>query len=102
MEKHNVYKAVPWFSVLQTSGGCQTAVMSLRPGAWSGEKGNEHPDSEQILLVLEGEVTAEIGEKRTTLKKGDSVIVPRKAEHRFGNLSEEAALTFNVYTPPAY
>lgn len=102
MKTVNVHRTRPGFSVLQTLEKSQTATMTLRPGEWSGEKGNEHPDSEQTLLVLEGEVVAEIGDDRKVLRKGDVVIVPRKAPHRFGNEGEDIALTFNVYAPPAY
>ena len=102
MKKHNALRSKGGFSVLQTSDESQTAVMTLQHGEWSGDKQNEHPDSEQVLVVLEGEVVAEIGDERTVLRKGDSVIVPRGAKHRFGNESEEKAVTFNVYAPPAY
>jgi len=49
-----------WFSVVQTSKHTQTAMMTLAPGEASGEKGNDHPSSEQVLLVLEGEVVADV------------------------------------------
>lgn len=45
---------------------------------------------------------AEVGEEKTTLRKGDAVIVPAGAAHRFTNHSGSPALTFNVYCPPAY
>lgn len=77
-------------------------MMRLGPGRSSGPKGNEHPSSEQVLLVLEGEVMAEIGGERATLRKGDVVIVPAGAAHRFVNHGASAALTLNVYAPPAY
>ncbi len=102
MKKHNAFKSKGGFSVLQTSDTSQTAVMTLEPGEWSGDKANEHPDSEPVLLVLEGEVVAEIGDDRSTLAKGDAVIVPRGVKHRFGNQSGDKAVTFNVYAPPAY
>ncbi len=102
IEKANALTAEGGFSVLRTSDRSQTAVMTLEPGDWSGPMGNEHPDSEQVLLVLEGEVVAEIGDDRATLQHGDAVIVPRGAKHRFGNLSKGKAVTFNVYAPPAY
>lgn len=76
--------------------------MTLAPGKASGPKGNEHPDSEQVLLVLEGEVFAEIGQEKATLRQGDIVIVPRGTAHRFVNHGGPKAVTFNVYSPPAY
>jgi len=102
VKSFNVRKARAGFSVLQTLEKSQTATMTLRPGEWSGEKGNEHPKSEQTLLVVEGVVVAEIGDERRVLHKGDTVIVPCGAAHRFGNESDEDAITFNVYAPPAY
>ena len=76
--------------------------MTLAPGQDSGPKGNEHPDSEQVLLVLDGEVTAQIGDERHKLTRGQSVIVPLGASHRFVNKGTAPAVTFNVYAPPAY
>ncbi len=77
-------------------------MMTLAPGKSSGPKGNEHPKSEQTLLVLEGEILADIGSEKRTLRKGDIVIVPPGAEHRFVNHGGSPAITFNVYAPPAY
>lgn len=91
-----------FFQVLQTGRRCQTAAMTLKPGQESGPKGNEHPDSEQVLLVLEGEVVAEVGDERRTLKAGDVVVVPPGASHRFVNKGKAPAFTFNLYAPPAY
>jgi mannose-6-phosphate isomerase-like protein (cupin superfamily) len=102
MKQANVRSATKWFEVLQTAGKTQVATMTLAPGKSSGPKGNEHPKSEQVLLVLEGEILAEIGKETTTLRKGDFVIVPAGVDHRFVNHSESKAVTFNVYGPPAY
>lgn len=98
----NIGAAKDWFTVLETAQGCQTAVMTLDPGQSSGPRSNEHPQSEQVLLVIEGEVVAEIGDSRSTLRRGDVVIVPRRVDHRFTNAGKSKAVTFNVYSPPAY
>jgi len=90
------------FSVLATAQGLQAASMILAPGESSGAKGNEHPKSEQLLLVLEGTVVAEVGGETKTLRSGDFVIVPRDAPHVFRNPGSTQAVTFNVYAPPAY
>jgi len=102
MQKHNVADVKSSFKVLQTGTQTQTAIMTLNPGQASGEKSNEHPQSDQVLLVLQGELKAEIGEELTTLRKGDVVIVPAGIDHRFSNESKLVASTFNVYGPPAY
>ncbi len=90
------------FEVLDTEEAVQTAAMILAPGESSGPKMNEHPASEQVLFVMSGEVEAEIGERKFRMSAGDSTIVPKRVAHRFTNAGKEPAITFNVYTPPAY
>lgn len=102
MQWGNLKDATQWFAVLQTAKKTQAAVMTLAPGKSSGPKGNEHPSSEQVILVMEGEILAEIGDDKRTLRKGDFAIVPVGVPHRFTNHAESSATTFNVYGPPAY
>ena len=72
----NINHAKKAFELLQTISKTQVATMRLAPGKASGPKGNEHPQSDQVLVVIEGEVYAEIGDEKTTLRKGDVVTVP--------------------------
>jgi mannose-6-phosphate isomerase-like protein (cupin superfamily) len=102
MKSVNIRDAKSWFQVLQTSRKSQIATMTLAPGKSSGPKGNEHPKSEQVLFVVEGEILAELGEEKSMLRKGDAIIVPTGVAHRFTNHGGSAAVTFNVYAPPAY
>ncbi|MGH7736739.1 MAG: cupin domain-containing protein [Candidatus Tyrphobacter sp.] len=90
------------FTVLQTGDASQTASMTLAPGESSGPKSNEHPDSEQVLYLIDGELQADVGDRRFIMRAGDSVIVPKDANHRFTNAGTAVAMTFNVYAPPAY
>jgi mannose-6-phosphate isomerase-like protein (cupin superfamily) len=98
----NLHAAKEWFEVLQTTHRAQTAVMNLEAGEASGDEAEAHKGSDQVLVVLEGEVVAEIAEEKAQLRKGDVVIVPAGIRHRFANESEKPASTFSVYAPPAY
>jgi mannose-6-phosphate isomerase-like protein (cupin superfamily) len=98
----NVHQVKEGFEVLQTTKQSQTAVMILTPGADSSEKMNVHKKSDQVLLLLEGELQAEVGLKKSVLRAGDSCIVPAGTPHRFENKGKARALTFNVYSPPEY
>ncbi len=102
IDARKVRDASEWFSVLQTGSALQTAAMRLEPGAASGPMGNEHAGSEQMLYVVEGEVTAEIGDRKFVMNSGECVVVPKNVPHRFRNESARPALTLNVYSPPAY
>ena len=98
----NVQRACGAFSVLETADGVQTAAMRLSRGKESGPLGNEHADSVQVLFVAAGAVQAQIGDRRFRMETGDSVIVTRGIPHRFVGDSDEPAIAFNVYAPPAY
>ena len=102
MNVKNIEDASAWFEVLQTSAQAQTAVMKLEPGGASGPSLNAHEKSEQVLVVLEGEVEAEVADEKRSLGKGDVVVVPAGVPHRFVNRGEEVAVTLSVYAPPEY
>lgn len=103
MEKiNNMASATDWFAVLATGGKSQAAVMTLAPGQSSGNEAEAHKRSEQILLVLEGSVRAEVEGERRTLQQGDLILIPAGARHRFTNEAGQRAITFNTYSPPEY
>ncbi len=102
MNVRNIRQAGEWFEVLQTSEKSQTAVMTLQPGGASGPHPDAHEKSEQVLLVLEGEVEGEIAGETRTLRQGDVVVIPSGVKHRFANRAGAPAVTFNVYSPPEY
>lgn len=90
------------FHLLETTGRTQTASMRLGPGASTSDEPNIHPHSDQIVLVLEGELLAEVGDERSALRKDECLVVPAGMPHRFSNEGQEVAFAFTVYGPPAY
>jgi mannose-6-phosphate isomerase-like protein (cupin superfamily) len=102
MNVTNISEAKEWFEVLQTGERSQTTMMTLAPADATGDKAEAHEKSDQVLLILEGELTGEVSDQRPHLKKGDVIIVPAGAKHRFVNRAKKPAVTFNVYSPPAY
>jgi mannose-6-phosphate isomerase-like protein (cupin superfamily) len=89
MKIANIHAAKSWFEVLQTTKRSQTAVMVLDARGESSEELNTHEKSDQVLLVIEGEVVAEIGGKKRSMREGDVCIVPAGTPHRFENQSED-------------
>jgi mannose-6-phosphate isomerase-like protein (cupin superfamily) len=98
----NINQATEWFEVLQTTSRSQTAVMRLGPGEATGEHAESHEDSEQILLLAEGVLAAEIDSEHLAMKVGDIVTIPPGIKHKFTNPGTTIAVTFNVYNPPEY
>jgi mannose-6-phosphate isomerase-like protein (cupin superfamily) len=102
MDVKNIYQHQEWFEVMQTSSKSQTAVMVLGPGKSSGEKAESHENSEQTLLLVDGELNAEIAGVHSNMKSGDVVVIPAGVRHKFTNSSSTPAITFSVYCPPEY
>lgn len=98
----NIRESSEDFHLLETTGRTQTASMTLKPGEASDDKMNAHPHSDQTIVMLEGELIAEVGDETEVLKAGQSLIIPAGVKHRMHNEGEETAFAFTVYAPPAY
>jgi mannose-6-phosphate isomerase-like protein (cupin superfamily) len=96
------------FEVLFATRSAQAAMMTLRPGGTSDDDvSNEHPRSEQWVLVLSGTGVATVGRKKTSLRRvrlaAGSLLVIEKGElHQIKNTGRTELRTFNLYAPPAY
>jgi mannose-6-phosphate isomerase-like protein (cupin superfamily) len=102
MNVKNIRQASGWFEVLQTTKRTQTAMMTLKPGKSSGSEPEGHEKSDQVLLVLKGEVEGEVADETLTLREGDVIVIPAGTRHKFSNRSSADAVTFNTYSPPEY
>ncbi len=102
MKLTRIFQAGSGFKVLETTERSQTGLLTLEAGESSSDDPSVHQDSDQVLVVLQGEVTAEIAAESAVLKSGDAVVVPAKTPHKFSNRGEERAVTFSVYAKPAF
>jgi mannose-6-phosphate isomerase-like protein (cupin superfamily) len=98
----NIHESKEDFHLLQATGRTQTAAITLNSGAATSEGLNRHPHSDQTVVVLEGEIVAEVGKEHAILKKGQSLIIPAGVDHRLRNDAQETAFAFTIYAPPAY
>lgn len=90
------------FRLLQTTGRTQTASIKLASGEATSEGFSRHPHSDQTVVVLAGELVAEVGLEHEVLREGQCLIIPAGVEHRLRNDTEQQAFAFTVYAPPAY
>ena len=102
MNIKNIRESAEEFHLLVTTGRSQTATMTLPPGGSTSDEPNTHPHSDQVVLILEGQAVAEVGDERITLKKDGVITIPAGVPHRFINTGNEALFAFTVYGPPAY
>lgn len=88
--------------VLHTTDRSQVAIMILAPGEASSDEPSVHPNEDQLLYLIDGEVEAQIGKEQQRLRSGQLAVVPASTPHRFINIGSAPARTLNIYTPPAY
>lgn len=53
---------------------------------------HKHPDADHSLMVLEGKVKVQIGEKTMEIGKGDFISIPADVPHKYWSLTETALL----------
>ena len=57
-----------------------------------------HPNCEEVVYVMDGEVQHTLGGQSTTLRAGDLIVVPRGVPHRLINASGAACRTYIVFS----
>jgi len=102
MNVSHIYGTHGDFKILQTTARVQTGVMRLSPGESSAETPQIHPESDQLILVLTGDLHAEVDDEECTIPSGSSLIIPAGTPHRLVNRGHAEAFTFTSYSPPAY
>ncbi len=80
-------------------GAEQTAGLAVFD-AGKGNVEHVHPNCEEIVFMLEGEVEHTLGEQSTRLRAGDLIVVPRGAPHRLFNHGPTPARAYVVFSSP--
>jgi transcriptional regulator with XRE-family HTH domain len=75
--------------------------MGLDAGQETFDCGLSHA-GEECVVVLEGTVTAYVGERVYDLGEGDSVYLDASVPHRYKNRTKRPARLLSVITPPSF
>ncbi len=84
------------FPLLGAHGTRQVATVyiEIEPGDNLGR----HTDSaEELIVVLEGEVEAVVGDQKASVRKGEITVVPRMVPHDFKNVGQTTARILGVF-----
>ena len=71
------------------------------PGSSTGGRGHTHGDSQELLTILEGELTISIEGQAHLMKKGDSIEYRSSLPHSLTNVSQAVARALFVISPPS-
>jgi transcriptional regulator with XRE-family HTH domain len=80
----------------------QVIVGELDTGGSTGEEPYTHGDSEELLVVVTGHVSLQLGADVFELSTGDSIDYRSSTPHRLVNIGSDAAEVMWIISPPSY
>ena len=94
------FGSVHWASREGHPPGAEQTVGLATFGAGKSNVEHIHPNCEEVVYVLDGEVRHTLGGQETVLKAGDLIVVPRIVPHRLINESSADVRAFIVFSSP--
>jgi quercetin dioxygenase-like cupin family protein len=88
-----------WVSHPASTGAAQMAALdaNLLPG--QGHAFHKHPDQEEVLCVIEGEVEQWLDREKRTLKAGDAIFIAPGVVHATYNAGKGDARLLVIFGP---
>ena len=80
----------------------QVIVGELEAGGSTGDEPYTHGDSEELLVVLAGVVSLQLGTEMFELSTGDSIDYRSSIPHRLTNIGGDSAEVMWIISPPSY
>jgi len=82
---------------LHAIGGEQVLLCRVRYEPGMRVARHSHPEAEQLMAIIDGEVTMTVGDETRTLRAGDVVVINRGVEHEV--VSETGVEFFEALAP---
>jgi transcriptional regulator with XRE-family HTH domain len=80
----------------------EVVVARFEAGGSTGDEPYTHGDSEELLVVLEGVVSLQLGSEVFELSTGDSIDYRSSTPHRLVNVGGDPAEVMWIISPPSY
>jgi quercetin dioxygenase-like cupin family protein len=88
-----------WFSDPITTGAEELVVVAVEIIPGFGHDFHRHPNQEESIFVLEGEIEQWLETENKILKEGDSAFIPKGMVHASFNVSEEPVKVLAILGP---
>lgn len=88
--------ASPNGPAVRAAYGCGMALID--PGQVHEE--HAHPDSEELILVVQGTGTGCVGGQTITVEPGDLIAIEKGEPHTFTNTGTDQLRLYWIYSPP--
>jgi transcriptional regulator with XRE-family HTH domain len=77
-------------------------LVELVPGGSTGDEPYTHGSSEELVVVLDGRIHLQLGERLFELEQGDSIDYLSSTPHRVSNAGDDTAEVMWIISPPSY
>ena len=88
-----------WFSSPDSTGTKNLVVVEVRFDPDSGHNFHRHPNQEEVIYVVEGEIEQWVGTEKRTLRAGDSAFIGKNEVHASFNVSDRDARILAILGP---
>lgn len=88
-----------WLSNPPTTGAAQLTVIDVTLAPGKGHNFHKHPDQEEVLYVIAGQVEQWVGTEKRLLGPGDSAFLPADMVHASFNVGQGDAKLLAILGP---
>ena len=88
-----------WHSRPATTAAEQLVVIEVKLEPGGGHDFHRHPNQEEVIYVLDGEIEQWVDRRRRTLRAGDSAFIPAAMVHASFNVSRAPARLLAILAP---
>lgn len=88
-----------WCSRPSSTGARQIVAIEVTLAPGGGHAFHKHPNQEEVIYVVDGEVEQWLERERRVMKTGDSVFIPPDTVHASFNTSQHNAKLLAILSP---
>ena len=91
--------SLAWFSSPAASNAKDLVVIEVTLSSGGGHNFHKHPNQEELIYVIEGEIEQWLEKEKRTLRSGDSVFASADVVHASFNISARNAKLLAILGP---
>jgi quercetin dioxygenase-like cupin family protein len=97
--EQSTWGSLAWFSSPTASSARELVVLELTLSSGNYHNFHKHPNQEEVIYVLEGEIEQWIDRERRLLRAGDSAFIAPDVVHASFNVSNREAKLLAILGP---
>jgi quercetin dioxygenase-like cupin family protein len=97
--EHLAWGALGWLSRPGTTGAHELVVIEVTLAPGHGHNFHKHPDQEEVIYVIAGQVEQWLRQERQLLGPGDAIFIPKDVVHASFNVADQPAKLLAILAP---